>query len=50
MRNLYLEGANWDFNNSCLCEPFPLQFICKLPIIQFKPVKSVSKNRSMRWQ
>ncbi|XP_050531221.1 dynein axonemal heavy chain 2 isoform X2 [Daktulosphaira vitifoliae] len=44
VRSLYLEGANWDHKNSCLCEPKPLQLIAKLPVIQFKPVKNVKRK------
>lgn len=44
MRNLYLEGADWNAKKSCLCEPVPLKFISALPIIQFKPVLSASAD------
>ncbi|XP_050431508.1 dynein axonemal heavy chain 2 [Adelges cooleyi] len=44
VRSLYLEGANWDHKASCLCEPNPLQLIAKLPVIQFRPVKSVRRK------
>jgi len=43
VHNLYLEGANWDFLHSCLCESVPLKFVCNLPVIQFKPVQTPMK-------
>lgn len=46
MRNLYLEGANWDFEKSCICEPVPLKFIARLPVIHFQPVITASKKKS----
>ncbi|VVC43185.1 Dynein heavy chain, domain-2,Dynein heavy chain domain,Dynein heavy chain, domain-1,Dynein heavy chain, P- [Cinara cedri] len=39
IHNLYLEGAGWDIKNMCLCEPLPLEFIAKLPVINFVPVE-----------
>lgn len=48
MRSLHLEGANWDFENSCLCEPVPLKFISDLPIMHFKPVQNSAKKKGER--
>ncbi|XP_026819508.1 dynein heavy chain 2, axonemal-like [Rhopalosiphum maidis] len=46
VRNLYLEGADWNFKKSCLCESLPLKFISNLPVIHFKPIENarISKN------
>ncbi|XP_008181522.3 dynein heavy chain 2, axonemal [Acyrthosiphon pisum] len=39
IHNLYLEGAGWDKEHLCLCEPSPLELITVLPIIHFLPVE-----------
>ncbi|CAI6360698.1 unnamed protein product [Macrosiphum euphorbiae] len=39
IHNLYLEGAGWDNENLCLCEPLPLELITVLPIVHFLPVE-----------
>jgi len=46
VRNLYLEGADWDFKKSCLCESVPLKFISNLPVIHFKPIVSAKIAKS----
>ncbi|XP_070711337.1 dynein axonemal heavy chain 2 [Pempheris klunzingeri] len=38
VRGLYLEGAGWDKKNSCLVEAEPMQMVCPIPTIHFKPV------------
>lgn len=45
MQKLYLEGADWDVENSCLCEPVPLKFISELPVVHFQPVVTVGKHK-----
>ncbi|XP_055012614.1 dynein axonemal heavy chain 2 [Boleophthalmus pectinirostris] len=47
IRGLYLEGAGWDMANACLVEPEPMQMVCPIPTIHFRPVegrKKMSKN------
>ncbi|XP_049338447.1 dynein axonemal heavy chain 2 [Astyanax mexicanus] len=47
IRGLYLEGAGWDKKNSCLVEAEPMQLVCPMPTIHFRPVenrKKVAKN------
>lgn len=44
IRGLYLEGAGWDKKNGCLIEPQPMQLICNMPIIHFKPVENFKKR------
>ncbi|KAM6949562.1 LOW QUALITY PROTEIN: dynein axonemal heavy chain 2 [Aplochiton taeniatus] len=47
IRGLYLEGAGWDKKNSCLVEAEPMQLVCPIPTIHFKPVecrKKVAKS------
>ncbi|KAM4612372.1 dynein axonemal heavy chain 2 [Polymixia lowei] len=48
IRGLYLEGAGWDQKSSCLVEAEPMQLVCPVPTIQFKPVDNRKKAaRSM---
>ncbi|CAK6981168.1 Dynein heavy chain 2%2C axonemal, partial [Scomber scombrus] len=43
VRGLYLEGAGWDKKNSCLVEAEPMQMVCPIPTIHFKPVENRKK-------
>merc|ERR1712196_267873 len=43
IRGIFLEGARWDFENSCLAEPLPMELFCAMPIIHFKPVEVKKK-------
>uniref|UniRef100_A0A3B4XCT3 Dynein heavy chain region D6 P-loop domain-containing protein n=1 Tax=Seriola lalandi dorsalis TaxID=1841481 RepID=A0A3B4XCT3_SERLL len=43
IRGLYLEGAGWDKRNSCLLEAEPMQMVCPIPTIHFKPVENRKK-------
>jgi len=40
VKGLFLEGAGWNFDNSCLAEPEPMELIYSMPIIHFKPVEA----------
>lgn len=44
VKGLYLEGAGWDKKQSCLIEPRPMQLVCSMPIIHFKPVEQLKKR------
>lgn len=46
VRGLYLEGAGWDRKNAMLVEPQPMELVCGMPTIHFKPVdvKKVAKK------
>ncbi|XP_029311197.1 LOW QUALITY PROTEIN: dynein heavy chain 2, axonemal [Cottoperca gobio] len=44
IRGLYLEGAGWDKRNSCLLEAVPMQMVCPIPTIHFKPVENRKKT------
>ncbi|XP_046389338.1 dynein axonemal heavy chain 2 [Ischnura elegans] len=44
VRGMYLEGAGWDKRNLCLAEPAPMQLVCSLPVIHFKPVENLKKR------
>ncbi|ESN99364.1 hypothetical protein HELRODRAFT_67097 [Helobdella robusta] len=39
VKGLYLQGAGWDIKNSSLIEADPMQLVCSLPTIHFKPVE-----------
>mmetsp|Transcript_29052 Transcript_29052/g.63631 ORF Transcript_29052/g.63631 Transcript_29052/m.63631 type:complete len:866 (-) Transcript_29052:575-3172(-) len=40
IKGLYLEGAGWNPEGACLCEPEPMELIYHMPIIHFKPVEA----------
>lgn len=44
VRGLYLEGAGWDQKNSCLVEAEPMQLVCLMPTIHFRPTESRKKS------
>jgi dynein heavy chain len=44
VRGIYLEGAGWDSERQSLCEPNPMELICNMPIIHFKPIELKKKN------
>ncbi|XP_077117756.1 dynein axonemal heavy chain 2 [Ranitomeya variabilis] len=44
IRGLYLEGAGWDKKNSCLMEADPMQLVCPLPTVHFRPTESKKKS------
>ena len=46
IKGLYLEGAGWEKKASCLVEANPMQLVCPMPTIHFKPVES--KRRSAK--
>lgn len=44
VKNTYLEGAGWDKKNAMLIEPQPMQLVCAMPLIHFKPVEQLKKK------
>ncbi|XP_078526452.1 dynein axonemal heavy chain 2 isoform X1 [Lissotriton helveticus] len=44
IRGLYLEGAGWDKKNACLLEAEPMELVCPVPCIHFKPVENKKKS------
>ncbi|XP_062904770.1 dynein axonemal heavy chain 2 [Mobula hypostoma] len=44
IRGMYLEGAGWDKRNACLVESEPMQLVCPIPTIHFKPVENRKKS------
>jgi dynein heavy chain len=45
IKGLFLEGAKWNSEESCLCEPEPMELSWPMPIIHFKPIKDKKKNK-----
>ncbi|KAM6908082.1 dynein axonemal heavy chain 2-like [Lycodopsis pacificus] len=46
VRGLFLEGAGWDKSKSCLVEAKPMQMVCPMPTIHFKPVEKKKGTKS----
>lgn len=44
IRSIYLEGAGWDKRGSVLIEPAPMQLICNMPVIHFRPAELLRKR------
>lgn len=44
IKGLNLQGAGWDKKNSCLIEASPMQLVCPIPTIHFKPVENKRKT------
>ena len=44
IKGLYLQGAGWDKKNSVLIEAEPMQLVCPLPSIHFKPTEAKKKS------
>lgn len=39
LSGMYLEGARWDHEESALEEPDPMELVCPMPMIHFRPVE-----------
>jgi dynein heavy chain len=48
MNRMVVEGAAWDNAGSALCEPKPMELICPMPVIQFKPVEGKGKKSNKK--
>ncbi|CAI8007748.1 Dynein heavy chain 2, axonemal [Geodia barretti] len=46
IKGLFLEGAGWDKRAGCLVEASPMQLVCPMPTIHFKPAET--KRRSAK--
>ena len=44
IKDMYLEGAGWNFDDQCLCEPNPMELIVNMPIVHFKPSDAKKKR------
>ncbi|XP_063222941.1 dynein axonemal heavy chain 2 isoform X2 [Bacillus rossius redtenbacheri] len=38
VRGIFLEAAGWDRQSACLTEPQPMQLLCPMPVVLFRPV------------
>lgn len=45
VRGVYLEGAGWNPEHNCICEPNPMELIVGMPIIHFKPKRREGKMK-----
>lgn len=45
VKGMFLEGAGWDVENGCLCEPEPMELVVPMPIILFRPVENKKKSQ-----
>jgi len=43
VKGMFLEGAGWDMEASCLVEPEPMELIVGMPMVHFKPVENKRK-------
>jgi dynein heavy chain len=39
MHGLFSSGAGWDGKNACLIEAAPMELVCPMPTIHFKPAE-----------
>lgn len=44
IKGMYLEGAGWDSDLGCLCEPQPMELYVPMPIVLFRPVENKKKS------
>ncbi|XP_037045747.1 dynein heavy chain 2, axonemal [Bradysia coprophila] len=44
IEGLFLEGAGWNWKDMCLIDPLPMELICKMPVIQFRPVENLKRK------
>jgi len=47
VKGMYLEGAGWDRDNGCLCEPEAMELIVPMPIVHFKPVENKKRAKGV---
>jgi dynein heavy chain len=40
VKDMYLEGAGWDMDALCLCEPNPMELVVDMPIVHFRPAET----------
>ncbi|XP_078389870.1 dynein axonemal heavy chain 2 [Cetorhinus maximus] len=44
VKGMFLQGAGWDKKSACLVEAEPMQLVCPMPSIHFKPVENKKKS------
>eukprot|EP00488_Nonionellina_sp_1-RS-2012_P001363 TRINITY_DN2188_c0_g1_i1.p2 TRINITY_DN2188_c0_g1~~TRINITY_DN2188_c0_g1_i1.p2 ORF type:complete len:103 (-),score=30.97 TRINITY_DN2188_c0_g1_i1:401-709(-) len=42
---LHLEGAGWNCNDGCLCDPIAMKLNTQMPVIHFKPMERTSNKQ-----
>ena len=47
IKDMFLEGAGWDLDNLCLCDPNPMELIVNMPIMHFRPTDSKKKDKGV---
>ena len=45
IKGLFLQGAGWDKKGACLVEAEPMQLVCPIPTIHFRPVENKKKSQ-----
>lgn len=48
VKGLYLEAAAWDRKAGILIEPEPMQLVCPMPTILFKPIENKKKYQKCK--
>ena len=48
IKGLYLQGAGWEQRSSTLKEAEPMQLVCAMPSIHFKPSEARKKSSKGR--
>ena len=38
VKGIFIEGARWDADQNCLCDPQPMELFSVMPLVHFKPV------------
>lgn len=44
VKGMFLQGAGWDMKNQMLIEAAPMQLVCPMPSIHFKPSEAKKKS------
>ena len=50
VKGMHLQGAGWDKKNACLIEAEPMQLVCSIPTIHFKPVEARRRSQKGKFQ
>lgn len=45
VKGFFLQGAGWDIKNANLVEAEPMQLVCQMPSIHFKPIEGKRKSQ-----
>eukprot|EP00501_MAST-03F_sp_TOSAG23-6_P002456 GSMAST32.ASY1.ANO1.2566.1 assembled CDS len=44
---MFLEGAQWDYENTCLKDANPMELYSLMPIVHFKPVENKKRSKGL---